>query len=64
MFTICNVCKMEDSLISNGDCSGCGECGSVEQGFLFVNEEQGFLVDEDGFILDENNYEKIACILD
>lgn len=65
--SICKVCHAPDTYTSNGDCDGCNECGSIEQGFWFVddfdNGNFGLLVTEDGDLLNENTLEVVGSEL-
>lgn len=77
-YPICKVCGAFDSSYNNGDCGGCTECYSIEQGFLHVREpsdnenkelwdflgKRDFLIDEDDHIyLDDDDLdEPIACL--
>lgn len=52
-FSQCLVCGEFDTDVDNGDCRGCSECGAIEQGFLWLEEdENGIVTDENGVIYD------------
>lgn len=52
-FTQCKVCGEIDTNYSNGDCTYCTECYSVEQGFNYYEElSDGTIEDENGNIFD------------
>lgn len=64
--SVCLECGAYDSHVSNGDCGGCNECHSIEQGFIWVDDflhYDGLVVDEDGYLYHEG-YEidgEIGC---
>lgn len=67
MNSICKVCGMVDTKRESYDgAEFCNDCYSVEQGFIMVEEFEGFdnlVVDEDGLIyVDGEEYDgPIAC---
>lgn len=57
MTTKCKMCGFLDTKIGNGDCDGCSECYSIEQGFYYISDHdsiEDLCVDEDGNLWDQD----------
>jgi len=40
MISICKVCEMVDTYLCNGDNDMCTECGTLDPGFDFEDEDE------------------------
>jgi hypothetical protein len=52
--SVCLVCGMYDSAVSSGDCDGCNECYSIEQGFLYITTHEDDNDKTNSLVVDEN----------